>query len=151
LRVERVLFQVVMKHFPVSLIVYSVYFWVVKLRLGLTFKLWLSDLHRDYGCKAFTEVVTADIDFHLVEKPGAIGVRLQRTGQRSSKARYVGTPLVRINVVDIGDQILGKRCIVAHRYLDGYISLGTFDVDRFGNKLFPCGVDVFDKLPQATF
>src|SRR5690606_9599319 len=58
---------------------------------------------------------------------------------------------MRVNVINVRDQVLRERGIVTQGYLDRDLPLDIFDIDRLGNELLTGSVDVLDKLPEAAF
>src|SRR5690606_1605239 len=103
----------VLRAFPDRLVDDTPHFGVTQLGLCLSFELGFRRLYRDDGGEPVPEVVTAYVDLNPVEQARPFGIRLQCSSQRPPEPRDVGTSLVGVNVVDVGDQVLGKRRVIA--------------------------------------
>src|SRR6476469_9468389 len=74
--------------------------------LGLTLELRLANLHRQHAREALANVVTRQLEVRLLEEISLLGVRVDRSRERGLEARQMRPALVRVDVVDEGEDVL---------------------------------------------
>ena len=123
---------------------------VAELGFGLTLKLRLRNLHRNYGRQTLAEVVTTDLKLELGEHARIVGILLQCAGQGTTETREVGTTLDRIDVVYIRVYVLRERVVVLHGHLDGHaLRLGVEVDDLVDDLLTARLIQVLHELLQT--
>ena len=153
LRVFRVLLQIVGQHFAHHLVHHAGNLAVAEFGLGLAFELRLGHLHGDDGGESLAEVVAGNLDlglFQLVEQLVVVGVFLEGAGERLAEAREVRAALYRVDVVDVGVDVLGEGVVVLHGDLHGHALLLALNVDGLRRDLGAALVEVHDEVAQTV-
>ena len=122
---------------------------VAELRLGLSLKLGLHDLNRDYGGQTLAEVVACDFNLGVLEQVVVLGVFLKGHRQAAAEAGEVCAALDGVDVVYKRIYVFVVGVVVGERYLHRHaLALGV-EVDDVVDERFLARVDVFHKLAQA--
>ena len=91
---------------------------VAELGLGLPLELRLGDLHRDHRGQPLAQVFAGDRDLHVLQQVVGAGVGVHGPGQGGLEADQVGSPLVGVDVVGEGEDLLVVGVVVLHGDLD---------------------------------
>ena len=78
-----------------------------------------------------------------------VGIFLKGQSQAATESGEVCTSLDRVDIVDVGVDILVEVGVVGQRHLDGHsVALGVEVDDIFDQRLFAC-IDIFHELLEA--
>ncbi len=92
---------------------------VAQLGLGLALELGLLQLHRDHRGQAVADVVAGEVGVLLLEDRRLARVLVQGCGQGRPEPGEVGAALLGVDVVGVGEDVLGEHgVLVLHRDLD---------------------------------
>ena len=97
--------EIGLQHFADRLAHRGTDFGVAQFGLGLTLKLWFCDLDAHNSRQTFAEIVSADVKFELVQHAASLSILLQGVGQSPAEAGEVGASFVRVDVVDVGEEV----------------------------------------------
>ena len=121
---------------------------VSEFRLCLALELRLGDLHGNNRGQSLAEVLRRELTLELCKEVVLVGIVSKGTGKAHLEALEVGTTFNRIDVVDVGVNLLGEAGIIAEGDVNRDDFLGI-DADRLRNKLGSSGIEIFDELLQA--
>ncbi len=102
---------------------------VAELGLGLAFKLWLTDLHRDDRRQPFANVIAGEVRILLLKELLLLGVFVDHRGQRRTETFFVSAALMGVDGVGKGVHRFGIAGIPLHRdlYLMAFALAGEID------------------------
>ena len=104
---------------------------VPQLGLGLPLELGLGNLHRDHRGQPLPQVLAGDGHLDVLQQVVGVGVGVHGPGQRRLEADQVGPPLMGVDVVGKGEDLLVIAVVVLHGYFRLHPPLLPFEVDRF--------------------
>ena len=122
----------------------------VQLALGLSFELWLRQLHAHHGHQAFAHVVAAQRLLQILEQAHGLARGVDGAGQRGAKAGEVSSAIDRINVVGKAEDCLGVGIVVLQRNFHHKLALFGLHVDGFLVQHGLALVQVADELLKAA-
>src|SRR5581483_6583676 len=123
---------------------------VAQLGLRLAFELRIGDLHREDGGQPFARVVAGEVLVVLLQQLPVAGVLVEHPGQGALEAHGVRAALVRVDVVDEGEDVLRVRVGPLHGQLDlDVLALGG-EVDDVAVQRLARAVEPLDELHEAA-
>ena len=97
----------------------ALHFGVAQFGLGLPLELGVADLHRQDGRQALPGVVTRDGEVLALQQIDLLDVVVDGAGQSGAEAGQMRPALRRVDVVDVGEDVLREILIVLYGALDG--------------------------------
>ena len=122
---------------------------VAQLGLGLALELGLGHFHRNDGRQTLTEVRRVEVELQLREQAVLVGVALQRGSQAAAETAQVRTAFYRVDVVDVGVDVLAEARVVLHRDLDRDDLVGL-QVDGLLGEFLTDAVEILHEFDEAV-
>ena len=127
---------------------------VAELGLGLALELRLGELDRDDRGETLAHVVAGEVLVLLLEDALLARVLVDERGQRGAETLFVGSALVGVDRVRVGEDALGVAVGPLHRDFERDLALGVFGLegdDLVVDELGLLGlVEVLDVVDEAA-